>query len=93
MSCLHFAIYHYQVESTVIASYLKAVGLKALLIILALFGLEQISTAAASFWLTEWTGDPDLHNLTKLSADSEERYQKNMSYLSVYGGLGIVQGK
>ena len=75
-----------------IFSYLKAVGLKALFIILALFGLEQISTAAGCFWLTTWTADSDLHNLTKLSADSEERYQRNVFYLSVYGGLGIVQG-
>ena len=74
-------------------SYLRAVGSKALFLILGLFGLEQVSTLAASFWLTKWTADSELHNLTKLPADSDERYQSNVYYLSIYGSLGFVQGK
>ena len=57
-----------------------------------LIGLDQLSKVAASFWLSEWTSNAELHNLTALPADSEERYQNNIYYLGIYGSLGLVQG-
>ena len=77
---------------SVIVSYLKAVGHKAVLLFMVLFTLEQLSIVASKFWLSRWTSDSELHNLTSLPADSEERYQSNVYYLGVYGLLGITQG-
>lgn len=77
---------------SVVVSYLKAVGRKAIILIMVLFGLEQASIVAGKFWLTKWTSDAELHNLTTLPADSEERYQSNVYYLGIYGCLGVAQG-
>ena len=78
---------------SVVISYLKAVGHKAVVLFMVLFTLEQVSIVASKFWLSRWTSDSELHNLTSLPADSEERYQSNIYYLGMYGLLGIVQGK
>ena len=77
---------------SVVVSYLKAVGHKAIILIMVLFGLEQASIVAAKFWLTKWTSDSELHHLTSLPADSEERYRSNVYYLGIYGCLGAAQG-
>ena len=77
---------------SILGTYLRAVGYKCIALMMLLIGLDQLSKVAASFWLSEWTSNAELHNLTALPADSDERYQNNIYYLGIYGSLGIVQG-
>ena len=77
---------------SVLTTYLQAVGYKFVFLIMFLYWLDLVGSTAASFWLTRWTSDTDLQNLTLLPADSEERYSNNIYYLSVYGWLGLLQG-
>ena len=73
-------------------AYARAVGLKFSVLIFLLYGGYQAFAVWANIWLTEWTSNPDLQNLTKYPGDSQERRDKNDYYLGVYGGLGIAQG-
>ena len=77
---------------SILGTYLQAVGYKCIALMMLLIGLDQLSKVAASFWLSEWTSNAELHNLTALPADSEERYHNNIYYLGIYGSLGLVQG-
>ncbi|KAL4217443.1 hypothetical protein ACF0H5_023893 [Mactra antiquata] len=79
------------VKLSVYMSYAKAVGCKSSFMIVLLFGLYQAFSMWSSIWLTDWTSDPDLQNLTKWPANSTERRHKNDYYLGIYGSFGIVQ--
>jgi len=61
-----------------------------LFLLLATFLLFGISSLLSNLWLTQWTEDPVLQNasLTNTSVYSQHRDL----YLSVYGGIGVLQG-
>ena len=73
-------------------TYLRAVGYQFVVLILVLLAVDHVSHKAASLWLVRWTSDRDLHNMTALPAESEDRYSRNLFYLSVYGVLGFLPG-
>ena len=81
-----------QVRLSVYMSYLRAFGFKSFFLLLCLFGLFESTTVASSYWLTRWTSDEDLQNLTALSADSEERFHRNVYYLLGYGVIAVIEG-
>ena len=82
-----------QVRLSVYVSYLKALGFRSFLLLVSLFGIFETTTVAASYWLTRWTSDEQLHNLTALPGDSDDRINLNIYYLLVYGGIAVIQGE
>ncbi|XP_053385666.1 multidrug resistance-associated protein 1-like [Mercenaria mercenaria] len=80
------------VRFSVFMSYARAVGLKSSLVIIILYGVYQIFSVWSSVWLTDWTSDVKLQNLTYWPANSSERRHKNDYYLGIYGAFGIAQG-
>lgn len=74
-------------------SYLKALGYKSAFMLVCLFGLFEATTVASSYCLATWASDVNLHNLTTLPAESDDRTYWNIFYLGVYGAIAVVQGK
>ena len=70
--------------------YLRAIGLTATIWILLLFVLYQGASIASNIWLSIWTDDKELQDYSK--ANTTEYKDRNMLFLGVYGGLGVVQG-
>ncbi|XP_012944065.1 multidrug resistance-associated protein 1 [Aplysia californica] len=78
-----------KVKFAVFMDYFRAIGLLATCSFLAFFAGYQAASVYSSIWLSDWTADPVLNNL---SLSNTSQYQdKNDMYLGVYGGLGIVQ--
>lgn len=63
----------------------------AWIFILGFFVLYQGASLAANIWLSEWTDDSTLANISM--AGTKEYNDLNALYLGVYGGLGAVQGQ
>ena len=76
-----------------LVAYGRAVGLPFVALIFCLYGAYQGFSVWANIWLTEWTSNPDLQNLTAYPGDGQERRDKNDYYLTIYGVLGIAQGE
>ncbi|XP_071151901.1 multidrug resistance-associated protein 1-like isoform X2 [Mytilus edulis] len=70
--------------------YLRAIGLGAAFWIFILYLLYQGASIASNIWLSQWTDDKELQDRSK--ANTTEYKDRNMMFLGVYGGLGIVQG-
>ncbi|XP_063439571.1 multidrug resistance-associated protein 1-like isoform X1 [Mytilus trossulus] len=70
--------------------YLRAIGLGAAFWIFILYLLYQGASIASNIWLSQWTDDKELQDRSK--ANTTEYKNRNMMFLGVYGGLGIVQG-
>ncbi|XP_052061601.1 multidrug resistance-associated protein 1-like [Mytilus californianus] len=70
--------------------YLRAIGLVAAFWIFVLYLLYQGASIASNIWLSQWTDDKQLQDRSK--ANTTEYKDRNMMFLGVYGGLGIVQG-
>ncbi|KAK3589166.1 hypothetical protein CHS0354_018871 [Potamilus streckersoni] len=79
------------VKWSVIVAYARAVGIKFTVLIFMLYGCFQATAVYASIWLSDWTADPQLQNLTVFPANSAERRNRNDYFLGVYGGLGGAQ--
>ena len=77
---------------SVYLTYLKAFGYKSALLLLGLFILFESMTVVSKYWLTRWTSDAVLQNLTALPPDSDERFYKNVFYAVGYGGISIIEG-
>ena len=77
---------------SVYLTYLKAFGYKSALLLLGLFILFESMTVVSKYWLTKWTSDTVLQNLTALPPDSDERFYKNVFYAVGYGGISIIEG-
>jgi hypothetical protein len=55
-----------------------------------IYVMFQASSLAANIWLSQWTDDPTLANISM--AGTPEYNDLNAMYLGVYGGLGACQG-
>ncbi|XP_071113608.1 multidrug resistance-associated protein 1-like [Haliotis cracherodii] len=71
--------------------YARAVGMGFLIFCSLLYVVYQAASVTSSIWLSQWTDNPDLNNLTFYPANSSQRLEKNNYYLGVYGGLGVMQ--
>lgn len=80
-----------QVKIAVFLKYARALGLCLFTWVFILMILNQGSLMFANIWLSQWTDDPYLKNLN--NTGNPEYNTKNYIYLSVYGTVGIIQGK
>ncbi|XP_036368003.1 canalicular multispecific organic anion transporter 2 [Octopus sinensis] len=78
------------VKIAVFLKYARALGLCLFTWVFVLMILNQGSLMFANIWLSQWTDDPYLKNLS--NTNSPEYNTKNYTYLSVYGAVGIIQG-
>ncbi|KAK3107159.1 hypothetical protein FSP39_008334 [Pinctada imbricata] len=70
--------------------YFKAIGLATSAIILFVYMIYQALGMASNIWLSEWTDDKDLKNIS--NADTSDYQNKNYMYLGVYAALGLSMG-
>ena len=90
---IYFYVSFIKVRLSVYISYLKAFGFRSFLLLVSLFGIFETTTVASSYWLTRWTADERLNNLTTLPGDSAERRHLNIYYITMYGGIAVIQGE
>lgn len=86
-------IAYFQVRWDVFKEYAHSVGYSYALIIVLVYALYEASAVLANIWLSNWTDDSQLNNLTALPANSSARQERNNHYLYLYGGMGAAQGK
>ncbi|CAL1532770.1 unnamed protein product [Lymnaea stagnalis] len=79
------------VKLSVFKQYGKSLGLGYMLIILVLYSVFTAAYMGASVFLSIWTDDGQLANLTAWPRNSTERMDQNSFYIGIYGALGIVQ--
>lgn len=72
-----------QVKLAVYWEYMKAVGLFISFVSIFLFLCNHVAALASNYWLSIWTDDPVINGTQQ---HTEVR-------LSVYGALGISQGR
>ncbi|XP_067674237.1 multidrug resistance-associated protein 1-like [Haliotis asinina] len=75
----------------VFLTYFRAVGLLPMLVAMAMYALFQATSVTSTTWLSKWTDDTSLGNLTALPSNSTARMEKNEYYTGIYGALGLVQ--
>ncbi|XP_046577414.1 multidrug resistance-associated protein 1-like [Haliotis rubra] len=80
-----------KVKLNVFLAYGRAIGLWTILFSLVMFALFQAMSVTSNTWLSKWTDDSSLNNLTILPSNSSERIEKNNYYLGIYGVLGVAQ--
>lgn len=78
-----------QVKWSVFVSYARALGFIMSFLLLTSYLLFEASAMFSNIWLSEWTEDKDLQNMTLVNTT---HYKDKMDlYLSVYGGFGLLQ--
>lgn len=82
-----------QVRWDVFKEYARSVGYGYALLIVVIYALYEAGAVLANIWLSEWTDDPDLNNLTAFPANSSQRQDRNNYYLALYGGFGAAQSE
>ncbi|KAK7496233.1 hypothetical protein BaRGS_00012643, partial [Batillaria attramentaria] len=55
-----------------------------------LYAAEQCAERTGSIYLSQWTDDQQLANLTSLPPNSDERLALNNHYLILYAGFGVI---
>lgn len=70
--------------------YFRAIGMAASAIILAIFIVFQVSSVGANIWLSIWTNDKELANISL--ANTTEYQNRNYMFLGIYAAFGVVQG-
>ncbi|XP_055893890.1 multidrug resistance-associated protein 1-like isoform X1 [Biomphalaria glabrata] len=78
-----------KIKGAVICEFIRAYGVIYAVFLVVSLILYQSVSAAASVWLSTWTDDPYLLNLTLSTTDLYE--SKTWTYLAVYSSLGFVQ--
>ena len=76
---------------SVFFSYIKALGYGLTVMLIVSFLLYQAASVMSNVWLSQWTEDPLLKNMSLV--ETPEYNQKQGMYLGVYGALGGIQGK
>lgn len=78
-----------QVKWSVFLSYARALGFIMSFLLLASYLLFEASSMFSNIWLSEWTEDKDLQNMSLVNST---HYKNKMDlYLGVYGGFGLLQ--
>ncbi|XP_048239875.1 multidrug resistance-associated protein 1-like [Haliotis rufescens] len=80
-----------RVKWNVFMTFGRAVGLKYVGLIFTLYGLYEAAAVIGNVWLSEWTDDAQLNDMTALPYNSTERLDRNNYYLGIYGALGAAQ--
>ncbi|XP_046577415.1 multidrug resistance-associated protein 1-like [Haliotis rubra] len=80
-----------KVTMKVFLTYFRAIGLLPMLIAMVMYALFQATSVTSTTWLSKWTDDTSLGNLTTLPSNSTARMEKNEYYIGIYGALGLVQ--
>ncbi|XP_048239473.1 ATP-binding cassette sub-family C member 2-like [Haliotis rufescens] len=80
-----------KVTLNVFLAYGRAIGLWTVVFSLIMYALFQVMSVMSASWLSKWTDDTSLNNLTLLPSNSSGRLEKNNYYLGVYGVLGVAQ--
>ncbi|XP_046561778.1 multidrug resistance-associated protein 1-like [Haliotis rubra] len=80
-----------KVTMKVFLTYFRAIGLLPMLIAMVMYALFQATSVTSTTWLSKWTDDTSLGNLTTLPSNSTARIEKNEYYIGIYGALGLVQ--
>nr|XP_022323792.1 multidrug resistance-associated protein 1-like isoform X1 [Crassostrea virginica]XP_022323793.1 multidrug resistance-associated protein 1-like isoform X1 [Crassostrea virginica]XP_022323794.1 multidrug resistance-associated protein 1-like isoform X1 [Crassostrea virginica] len=78
------------VKWKVFMMYFRAIGLTASAAILIIFIIFQVASVGANIWLSIWTNDKELSNISL--ANTTEYQNKNNMYLGVYAAFGVIQG-
>ncbi|XP_061183962.1 multidrug resistance-associated protein 1-like isoform X1 [Saccostrea echinata] len=78
------------VKWKVFMMYFRAIGLTASVIILTIFIVFQGASVGANIWLSIWTTDKQLANISQ--ANTTEYQDRNYMYLGGYAAFGVVQG-
>nr|KAG5688633.1 hypothetical protein BaRGS_017487 [Batillaria attramentaria] len=79
-----------KIKRSVILDFMRAYGLWSSIMVVFMLILYQGLGIVASIWLSMWTEDPYLRNVT-LSGTSEYN-AKTYTYLAVYSVFGVLQG-
>ncbi|XP_033748018.1 LOW QUALITY PROTEIN: multidrug resistance-associated protein 1-like [Pecten maximus] len=77
------------VKMDVFTSYFGAAGWWSVAVIMIMFAGFHTTSIFSNFWLTFWTEDTTLLNLSL--QDTPEYIDRSYSYLLVYGLLGVIQ--
>ena len=77
----------------VFKEYARSLGYIYTLWIVLAYIFYEAGAVLANIWLSKWTDDVDLNNLTTFPGNSSERMDRNNYYLAFYGGFGAMQGK
>lgn len=72
-----------QVKLSVYWGYMRAIGLFLSFLSILLFISNHVASLASNYWLSLWTDDPVVNGTQ----------EHTTVRLSVYGGLGILQGE
>lgn len=80
-----------QVPWRIYSALVHGLGRHCSVAMITLYILYHAASVGANVWLSQWTDNKQLNNLTVLPADSQERYAENAAYLGVYGALGLAQ--
>lgn len=67
--------------------YIRSMGLIFALLTLVQLVLYSGSSVFSSIWLSQWTDDP----IFATNSSNDDKEQAVTKYLSVYGGLGVIQ--
>ncbi|KAI8775250.1 multidrug resistance protein 1 [Biomphalaria glabrata] len=78
-----------KVKMEVFSAYIKATGTCAMTMSFVFFVLFQVASAWSNIWLSDWTEDSYLANLSLVSTD--EYKEKQDFYLYIFGVFGVVQ--
>ncbi|XP_071114641.1 multidrug resistance-associated protein 1-like [Haliotis cracherodii] len=80
-----------KVTLNVFLAYGRAIGPWTVVIALIMYSLFQATSVTSITWLSKWTDDNSLNNLTLLPSNSSGRMEKNSYYLEAYGIFGVAQ--
>ncbi|XP_048239475.1 multidrug resistance-associated protein 1-like [Haliotis rufescens] len=80
-----------KVALNVFLAYGRAVGMWSVTFALVMYALFQATSVIANTWLSRWTDDDLLNNVTFLPSNCSERMTRNIYYLGIYGALGLAQ--
>lgn len=86
---MHFML---QVKLGVFLTYARAIGMPYFALYMVLYIMFMGVSIFSNTWISYWTEDQTLNNVTVLG-NSSLRREKNDYYFGVYGGLGAAQGK
>ncbi|KAL8579573.1 hypothetical protein ACOMHN_025526 [Nucella lapillus] len=80
-----------RVKLEVYKEYARDLGIPYVVVILLQYCLYQTASVLSNAFLSKWTDNKDLADLTKLPGNSSARRDLNNYYLGLYGGIGAVQ--
>lgn len=80
-----------QVKLSVFITYARAIGTPYFVLYMVLYVLFTAASVFSNTWISYWTEDDTLNNIT-VFGNSSLRREKNDFYFGIYGGLGGIQG-